>query len=101
MLVCSYRQSKVLEKPSPCYPLLAYLNWSEFRVSSVTEAAAIIRNLDLSYAEELPIIDLTVNAISGMKEMFLEKGFNDYLLKPIEMLKLAFYCFLDLGTSLL
>jgi signal transduction histidine kinase/DNA-binding response OmpR family regulator/HPt (histidine-containing phosphotransfer) domain-containing protein len=36
----------------------------------------------------LPVIALTANAVSGMKEMFLEKGFNDYLSKPIEIAKL-------------
>ncbi|MDR3335921.1 MAG: response regulator [Treponema sp.] len=35
--------------------------------------------------EGIPIIALTANAVSGMKEMFLEKGFNDYLSKPIEI----------------
>ncbi|GHV41698.1 hypothetical protein AGMMS49546_18160 [Spirochaetia bacterium] len=36
----------------------------------------------------IPIIALTANAISGMKEIFLSKGFSDYLAKPIEMPKL-------------
>jgi signal transduction histidine kinase/CheY-like chemotaxis protein len=36
----------------------------------------------------IPIIALTANAIFGMKEMFLEKGFSDYLSKPIEIVKL-------------
>jgi CheY-like chemotaxis protein len=41
-----------------------------------------------SQVPHVPIIALTANAVSGMKEMFLEKGFNDYLSKPIEMSKL-------------
>ncbi|MDR2489803.1 MAG: response regulator [Spirochaetaceae bacterium] len=51
------------------------------------EAAAAIRGMGGIY-ENLPIVALTANAISGMKEMFLESGFNDYLSKPIELLKL-------------
>jgi CheY-like chemotaxis protein len=36
----------------------------------------------------VPIIALTANAISGMREMFIENGFSDYLSKPIDMAKL-------------
>lgn len=32
----------------------------------------------------VPVISLTANAISGMKEKYLNLGFNDYLSKPIE-----------------
>lgn len=37
---------------------------------------------------ETPVIMLTANVLSGMKEMYLEKGFADYLSKPIDGLKL-------------
>jgi signal transduction histidine kinase/CheY-like chemotaxis protein len=60
------------------------------------EATAAIRSREESqrkerpgeFFKETPIIALTANAISGMKEMFLEKGFNDYISKPIEIAKL-------------
>jgi signal transduction histidine kinase/CheY-like chemotaxis protein len=52
------------------------------------EAAGIIRVMDDGAYRTLPLVALTANAVSGMREMFLEKGFNDYLSKPIEIAKL-------------
>ncbi|GHV41704.1 hypothetical protein AGMMS49546_18190 [Spirochaetia bacterium] len=52
------------------------------------EAAGAIRSMDCPYAKDMTIIALTANAVSGMREMFLSKGFNDYLSKPIEIAKL-------------
>jgi PAS domain S-box-containing protein len=52
------------------------------------EAVRAIRALDKNYARTIPIIALTANAVSGMKEMFLKNGFDDFLPKPIEISKL-------------
>jgi CheY-like chemotaxis protein len=57
------------------------------------EATAAIRAWEESQRKKTrefptPIIALTANAVTGMKEMFLENGFNDYLSKPIEIAKL-------------
>jgi CheY-like chemotaxis protein len=40
------------------------------------------------YLKNLTVIALTANAVTGMREMFLHNGFNDFLAKPIETLKL-------------
>jgi CheY-like chemotaxis protein len=54
------------------------------------EATAKIRERekDMKSPREIPIVALTANAVTGMKEMFLEKGFDDYIPKPIEVHKL-------------
>jgi CheY-like chemotaxis protein/HPt (histidine-containing phosphotransfer) domain-containing protein len=55
-----------------------------------TEATAQIREMGNKdpYYRNLPIIALTANAVSGVKEIFLKSGFNDYLSKPIDTTKL-------------
>jgi len=37
------------------------------------------------WRSEVPIVALTANAVSGMKELFLESGMNDFVSKPIEI----------------
>ncbi|MCL2028845.1 MAG: ATP-binding protein [Deltaproteobacteria bacterium] len=51
------------------------------------EATARIRALGGEYGR-LPVIALTANAVSSMREMFLNNGFNDFLAKPIDTVKL-------------
>ena len=38
---------------------------------------------------EIPVIALTANALTGMKESYLESGFDDYISKPMEKKELA------------
>jgi len=52
------------------------------------EATRLIRELESEYAKNIPIIALTANAITGNEEMFLEKGFQAFISKPIEMARL-------------
>ena len=54
------------------------------------EATKHIRKLGSENARylDLPIIALTANAMSGVKEMFLSNGFSDFISKPIDTRKL-------------
>ena len=54
------------------------------------EATSRIRALDTDdpYYTKVPIIALTANAITGTEKMFLKNGFNDFLSKPIDTIKL-------------
>ncbi|WP_461247414.1 ATP-binding protein [Treponema sp. R6D11] len=53
------------------------------------EATAAIREWEKSSNHpQIPIIALTANAVMGMREMFIENGFNDFLAKPIDISKL-------------
>ena len=52
------------------------------------EAVKQLRALDDVKHKTLPIIALTANALVGAKEMFLENGFDDFISKPIEVMKL-------------
>jgi CheY-like chemotaxis protein/nitrogen-specific signal transduction histidine kinase len=52
------------------------------------EAAAAIRAIGTKYAQAIPIIALTANAIAGNEEMFLQNGFQAFLPKPINIMSL-------------
>jgi len=58
------------------------------------EATAIIRAWEKEQQKrepsrrQIPIIALTANAVVGMREMFIEKDFDDFLSKPIDVSKL-------------
>jgi CheY-like chemotaxis protein len=53
------------------------------------EATRIIKEeIGTDYARNIPVIALTANAIIGNDEMFRSKGFQDFLSKPIDIIKL-------------
>ena len=49
------------------------------------ETTHAIRKMDDEYFKKVPIVALTANAINGVKEMFLQEGFDDFVAKPIEL----------------
>ncbi|MDR3076559.1 MAG: response regulator, partial [Synergistaceae bacterium] len=57
-------------------------------MDGVETVCAIRSDIGTDYAKNVPIIALTANAVAGVPEMLLENGFNDFLSKPIDVVKL-------------
>ncbi|MDR2759887.1 MAG: response regulator, partial [Spirochaetaceae bacterium] len=53
------------------------------------EATRIIRNeIGTEYAKNVPIIALTANALIGNEDIFISAGFNAFIAKPIDIMRL-------------
>jgi PAS domain S-box-containing protein len=52
------------------------------------ETLKAIRALEGAYFQSLPVVVLTANAMKGMRKEYLDYGFQDYLMKPIEIARL-------------
>jgi CheY-like chemotaxis protein len=52
------------------------------------ETADRIRELGTEYAQKLPIIALTANAVAGTEELFYAHGFQAFITKPIDIMRL-------------
>lgn len=49
------------------------------------EATKEIRGMEDRYYKNVPIIALTANAVNGVRDMYIESGFDDFIAKPIEL----------------
>ena len=52
------------------------------------EAMGKIREIGTDYAKNIPVIVLTANALVGNEQMFLSRGFQAFISKPIERTRL-------------
>lgn len=48
------------------------------------ETLKLLKEMTDNRCPDSPVIALTANAIVGVREMYMEKGFDDYLSKPVE-----------------
>jgi signal transduction histidine kinase/CheY-like chemotaxis protein len=57
-------------------------------MDGIETTEAIRRDIGTEYARTVPIIALTANAMTGNEEMFLSKGFDGFISKPIDIMRL-------------
>jgi CheY-like chemotaxis protein len=55
---------------------------------SGTETLNIFKKIERVDGFDIPVVVLTANAISGMRDKYLKSGFDDYLAKPIDKYEL-------------
>lgn len=48
-----------------------------------SETLKQLQKIDDAYGYEIPVVMLTANALSGMKEKYLAEGFAEYITKPV------------------
>ena len=55
---------------------------------SGTETLDILKKVERIDGFDIPVVVLTANAVGGVKSKYLDKGFDDYLSKPIDRVEL-------------
>ena len=77
---------EALEQVTQVWPDLIFMDHMMPDMDGV-EATRRIREMGKKdpYFAVVPILALTANAMKGVKEYFLDNGFNDFLSKPVEL----------------
>jgi CheY-like chemotaxis protein len=57
-------------------------------MDGITATRLIRTDIGTEYAKNIPIIALTANAIAGNEKMFLDNGFQDFISKPMDLMRL-------------
>ena len=61
-----------------------YLGKENYEIIKAYDGEQALKEIKKNNLYDGPIIALTANALTGMREKYIEHGFTDYLSKPIE-----------------
>jgi signal transduction histidine kinase/CheY-like chemotaxis protein len=78
---------KRIQEENPRYDAI-FMDHMMPGMDGIETARIIRREIDSAYAKNVPIIALTANALLGNDSLFLENGFQAFLSKPIDVLRL-------------
>jgi len=78
---------ELIEAENPMYDLI-FMDHMMPEMDGIEAVRIIRQESDSEYGRNVPIIALTANALVGSTEMFLSKGFNGFIPKPIDIVQL-------------
>ena len=86
-VLSTHEAVELIRKGQPCYSAIFMNRWMPDM--NGMDAIRIIRNeIGTKYAETVPVIAITSNAIIGNNAFFMEAGFQDVISKPLDILRL-------------
>ena len=77
----------MIRKENPRYDIV-FMDHMMRGIDGIETVRIIREEIGTSYARNVPIIALTANAIIGNEKMFLEHGFQAFISKPIDIMRL-------------
>jgi len=78
---------ELIEAENPRYDLI-FMDHMMPEMDGIEAVRIIRQESESEYGRNVPIIALTANALVGTSEMFLSKGFNGYIPKPVDIFQL-------------
>jgi len=78
---------EMIRKENPRYDIV-FMDHMMHGMDGIETVRVIREEIGTSYARNVPIIALTANAIIGNEKMFLNHGFQAFISKPIDIMRL-------------
>jgi len=78
---------ELIEAENPRYDLI-FMDHMMPEMDGIETVRIIRQKSDNEYGRSIPIIALTANALVGNSEMFMSRGFNGFISKPIDIVQL-------------
>jgi CheY-like chemotaxis protein len=86
-VTCGRDAVKLIREGKPRYDLI-FMDHMMPEMDGIEAVRVIREEIGTDYARTVPVIALTANALAGNDDMFKARGFQDFLSKPIDIMKM-------------